>query len=32
MTIARLRDKIRDRNCNTIQTVRGRGYQYAAMK
>ncbi|MDR2863443.1 MAG: response regulator transcription factor [Puniceicoccales bacterium] len=29
MTIARLREKIRDHNCNTIQTIRGRGYQFA---
>ncbi|MDR2429684.1 MAG: response regulator transcription factor [Puniceicoccales bacterium] len=28
MTIARLRDKIRDRNCTIIQTIRGRGYQF----
>jgi DNA-binding response OmpR family regulator len=28
MTVARLRDKIRDRNCSIIQTIRGRGYQF----
>jgi DNA-binding response OmpR family regulator len=28
MTVARLREKIRDRNCTLILTVRGRGYQF----
>jgi DNA-binding response OmpR family regulator len=28
MTVARLREKIRDRNCSIIQTLRGRGYQF----
>lgn len=28
MTIVRLREKIRDKNCTIIQTMRGRGYQF----
>jgi DNA-binding response OmpR family regulator len=28
MTVARLREKIRDRDCSIIQTIRSRGYQF----
>jgi DNA-binding response OmpR family regulator len=31
MTIARLRDKIRDKKCEIIQTVRSRGYQFSQL-